>query len=767
MTQVDYKPDWKRWHQAGFTSELLPIIPPKAPMSEGSNIRDPGKTPGVLNTYGKWSGLMGWPIFKATEEHLRGWKKMGAGIGMNVRNHPAIDIDAEDAELVEMIHGVAQEMLGDAPVRYRGDSPRILLVYRSGFKPKGRQFICRMSEQSPNHMVELLGTQYVVEGIHKRGAPYQWRTDNGYRHPCDIGPAGLTEITEATVDRFFDALAEHVQLRGGTIVEDSKTKKRERSAKAGKRVADEDDWGIELARRYVEEKAPEGVQGAIRNTAFKVSAGIYDYGVSEHTCRELLHEWNETKAGGLASEGDLEEVIATGQTNRDTAVGAKHPGVGFENVEGIEERPSPELQAKIDAYWERQKKIDAMEDAANEKAQVPHLWLPAEPWWREPVAIPKREWLYVGKHYMRGDISATVAPGGLAKTTRGVQEAVDMAANYGLRVLLLNGEEDKDELDRRIAATCAYYKKTRDDLGGRLFAVSCRAKPPRFAVTGERGLAQLNQGALEELEDFVRANKIDVFMLDPLISFHRISENQNEPMDLLLKEGLGGVASRTQAGGEVFHHVGKPKPGAHETVVDDARGASAIIAAVRSARVLNRMTAKEATALGLVMNEEMRRRHIRISNGKANKAPVGKAEWMRIEVQTLPNGDEIAVTRVWTPPAAAALDPAIIASARVLAGTGMYRADKRSPQWFGYPLARMLGLTSIGPGGKPDESESAHLDATIKALFKMHVISSEERHDEQRRMRSYIVAVPEPKPGGESAEKLDADAMFPNNGEAE
>jgi hypothetical protein len=97
----------------------------------------------------------------------------------------------------------------------------------------------------------------------------------------------------------------------------------------------------------------------------------------------------------------------------------------------------------------------------------------------------------------------------------------------------------------------------------------------------------------------------------------------------------------------------------------------------------------------------------------------------------------------------------------------MYRADKRSPQWFGYPLARMLGLTSIGPGGKPDESESAHLDATIKALFKMHVISSEERHDEQRRMRSYIVAVPEPKPGGESAEKLDADAMFPNNGEAE
>jgi hypothetical protein len=367
-TKTDYRRNWKRWHKAGFTSELLPIIPPNAPMSEGSSIKDPGKTPGILNSYGKWAGLVGWPIFKATEEHLKTWKNMGAGVGMNVRNHPAIDFDVEDAELVKMIHDVAQETLGDAPVRGRGDSARILLMYRSGFKPKGRKFIFRMSDDSPNHLVELLGTQYVVEGIHKRGEPYRWREDNGYRHPCDVGPAGLTPITEQQVDRFFETLAEHVQLNGGTVVEDSKTKKRERSANAGKRVADEDEWGIELARRYIETKAPEAVQGTVRNTAHKVACGVYDYGVSEATCRDLLHEWNETKAGGLASEGDLEEVVTTGQTNRDTAVGAKHPAVGLEAVEIVE--PSPELQAKLDAYWERQKKIDAMEEAANKKSAV-------------------------------------------------------------------------------------------------------------------------------------------------------------------------------------------------------------------------------------------------------------------------------------------------------------------------------------------------------------------------------------------------------------
>jgi NADH:ubiquinone oxidoreductase subunit len=196
----------------------------------------------------------------------------------------------------------------------------------------------------------------------------------------------------------------------------------------------------------------------------------------------------------------------------------------------------------------------------------------------------------------------------------------------------------------------------------------------------------------------------------------------------------------------VFHHVGKPKPGAYETTVEDARGASAILAAVRSARVLNRMTPKEATALGLVMNDDMRRRHIRIGNGKANKAPAGKAAWMRIEVQTLPNGDEIAVTRDWTPQASAGLDPTIVAAARLTAQTGTYRVDKRSPAWFGYALAPKLGLTVVCGVSKSDEPDSKQLDAIVKALFKIGAIAVEERKDDHREIRQYVVAGPEPEP---------------------
>src|SRR5262249_60440359 len=94
-------------------------------------------------------------------------------------------------------------------------------------------------------------------------------------------------------------------------------------------------------------------------------------------------------------------------------------------------------------------------------------------------------------------------------------------------------------------------------------------------------------------------------------------------------------------------HPASPTRGQAETPVQDARGSSAIIWAVRSARVFNFMTQDEASKLGITEGD--RRRHIRITNGKANMGPLGKAEWIRIEGEDLPNGDEGAVSSRWSP----------------------------------------------------------------------------------------------------------------------
>jgi AAA domain len=123
--------------------------------------------------------------------------------------------------------------------------------------------------------------------------------------------------------------------------------------------------------------------------------------------------------------------------------------------------------------------------------------LKCDSWWRDPVTISRREFLY-GKHYIRRNIGASIGAGGRGKTSQSHFEAVEMALGRNLatgaelpqgplRVLCLNAEEDQDELDRRVAAVCQRYDVSRADLGGRLFVKSVRDEPLRLATLRREG----------------------------------------------------------------------------------------------------------------------------------------------------------------------------------------------------------------------------------------------------------------------------------------
>src|SRR5690242_5176258 len=94
--------------------------------------------------------------------------------------------------------------------------------------------------------------------------------------------------------------------------------------------------------------------------------------------------------------------------------------------------------------------------AFSKSARKTPLPVPVQPWWRDAAGIPLRQMLFDG-HYIRRSIGATIGGGGRAKTTRAIWEAVSMAAGRDLstgdelpsgplKVWLLNGEEDQDEL---------------------------------------------------------------------------------------------------------------------------------------------------------------------------------------------------------------------------------------------------------------------------------------------------------------------------------
>lgn len=375
-------------------------------------------------------------------------------------------------------------------------------------------------------------------------------------------------------------------------------------------------------------------------------------------------------------------------------------------------------------------------------------------WWRDPGDIPPRRFVF-GRHYVRRAIGATIGAGGRGKTSLGTVEAISMAIGRDLltgeplpdgplRVWVINGEEDQDELDRRFAAACQFYGVTEADLGGRLFAVSFRDKPLRIAsLIG--GQPVINRSMVDQMIKFIAQNQIDIFMVDPLVSFHAVAENDNMHMDAVIKQGFGAIANATNSAGEVFHHPGKPKPG-QDTTVEDGRGASAILWAVRSARVVNFMSSEEAGKLGIA--EDDRGRHIRITNGKANMGPIGKANWMRLEVENLPSGDQIAVASHWTPP-----DPFQNVTAdhmqlaRRLAETGDFRADSRSPQWFGYALAPVLNIP-VSHGIKNDPKDLAKIHAIIKKWQDNQVLETETRRVDGKD-RVFIITGsfrPEPQP---------------------
>jgi hypothetical protein len=191
-----HKTDFRRWFEAGFASELVPIIPPGAKRHPHSTIdRDMlGKVPGKWTPNG-WTGFQGWPELSPTVEDLKEWQSWGAGVGMQGRNFPAIDVDISDPILAVKVSALIREHLGAGPVRTRKNSPRRLYIFRlaCGAEPLCKKRLAFCDKNGVGHAVELLGIgqQYVVDGLHPSGVPYQWD-----EHPCgdDLPSIGTISI---------------------------------------------------------------------------------------------------------------------------------------------------------------------------------------------------------------------------------------------------------------------------------------------------------------------------------------------------------------------------------------------------------------------------------------------------------------------------------------------------------------------------------------------------------------------------------------------
>jgi hypothetical protein len=357
--------------------------------------------------------------------------------------------------------------------------------------------------------------------------------------------------------------------------------------------------------------------------------------------------------------------------------------------------------------------------------------------WRPTSAIPKREWLY-GRHLLRKFVSLDVAAGGVGKSSLKIGEALSMASGrdlYGkglpegaLTVWLWNLEDPHDEIERRLHATAQRFQIAPEEVEGRLYVDSGRDQPLVMATEGPSG-AMIVRPVVDALIAEMIARKVDVLQVDPFISSHAVSENDNNAIDIVARE-WNIVAERTGAAINLVHHVRKQN--GTEATADSARGASSLIGKARSVLVYNRMSEEDAKTLGV--EPEERFFFFRVDNDKANLAPPERGDWYRMNNVDLANGDSVGVACSWTPPDLfAGMTGRHLHSVQKAISEGEWRENIQSNEWVGIAIAGALMLDHN------DEKDRKKIVRMVKVWLKEGALEVVEKEDRARRPRKFVV----------------------------
>lgn len=140
---------------------------------------------------------------KPTDDRLKSWCESPKGHGLGLacgRASVAIDIDADDPDLVESICKIAVNIFGETPLARQGRTPRVALIYRPT-EPV-------LSRHGRSIDTIGLGAQLVSYGIHPRsGAPYQWI--NG-ECPASVKASELPAISNEMIEFFYRSVAKNI-----------------------------------------------------------------------------------------------------------------------------------------------------------------------------------------------------------------------------------------------------------------------------------------------------------------------------------------------------------------------------------------------------------------------------------------------------------------------------------------------------------------------------------------------------------------------------
>ena len=279
----------------------------------------------------------------------------------------------------------------------------------------------------------------------------------------------------------------------------------------------------------------------------------------------------------------------------------------------------------------------------DEQEQLPFVLKPVG--LLQPSKRPPRDWL-VRHRLMRKHTTVTAAAPGVGKSTLTIEEAVSLASGKDLlgfgidrprRVAVINNEETRDELERRIEATCVRFEVPFPSIAKTLYLHS-GVDAEKFIVA-RRGPNEsvVVQVRAHQLAKFLRDAEIDLLVIDPFVQVHTVSENVNEEIEQVMM-ALRDISVRANCALHLVHHTRKPPAGTSHQAGDifAVRGGGAIVGDAHFVFTLADMGQADGEALGVA--DADRKKFIRLDDAKGKLAPPTGALWFERVGVSMPYG---------------------------------------------------------------------------------------------------------------------------------
>ena len=516
---------------------------------------------------------------------------------------PTADIDIQNEEAARAAEEIVRanhEEHGLVLVRF-GRWPKRAIPFRTD-EPFKKIVVSLIAPNGAEEKIEFLGDgqQVAVAGLHPTtGQPYRWHGGEIWQTARDELPYIREAEAHALVDEIVEMLCRDFGYRHA-----AERPKKKPQGNGHDQASGAEDWGY-------------------------LYSNIYNGHALHDSLRDLAAKLIKSGTGGGAAVNQLRALMQ--------ASTAPH-----------------------DARWqERYDDIQRAVEGAVRLGDSPPI-VPALGEWDAGGATalpPPRQWL-LGNQFCRRFLSGLLAPGGTGKTAVRTLQAIALAVGKPLtgqhvfrrsRVLLVSLEDDKEEVDRRVAAALIHHDVNRDELKGWLFCASPKGFKLAEASKGSRHI-----GILEKmLRNAIERLRLGLIILDPFVKLHAMEENDNGAMDFVC-DLLVQLAIEYNIAVDAPHHTRKGAITAGDA--DAGRGASSARDAGRLIYTLTRMTEEEAKAFSI--NPEERGLYVRLDSGKVNIAPPSReATWFRLVNVRLgngnadyPNGDEVQTVEPWKPP---------------------------------------------------------------------------------------------------------------------